>query len=70
MAKIAPWHPAGKAFTMGESLVGGEDMIGGGDAEQLYHDNDACPMGREIPEARRAPGDGGYSRCPECAAIE
>jgi hypothetical protein len=69
MAKMQPWHPAAKPLTMRESVVGGEDMIGGGDAEQLYHDNDACPIGREFPQERRAPGDGGYQRCPECAAL-
>jgi hypothetical protein len=68
MAKMKPWHHAGTPFKLRASAIGGDDVFGGEAA--IYHDNDACPTGREIPVDRRAAGDGGYSRCPECAAIE
>ena len=69
MAKIDPWHPGGTPFHLDASAIGGDDVFVG-EAEAMYHDNDACPMGREVPVDRRVPGDGGYSRCPQCAVID
>ena len=36
---------------------------------RIYHDNDRCFPGRDIPQHERVPGDEGYRRCVECARI-
>jgi len=36
------------------------------DADRIYHNNSACPTGREIPLNDRVAGNGGYRVCPEC----
>jgi hypothetical protein len=36
---------------------------------RVYHDNDACPMGREIPERERQTGMGGHRQCLECERL-
>ena len=35
-------------------------------AEQVYHNTDQCPEGREILPEHRAPGPGGYRLCDVC----
>lgn len=32
----------------------------------VYHDNDDCPAGKQIPSYNRVPGTGGYRRCQRC----
>jgi len=39
-------------------------------ANRRYHNNNACPPGRDIPQNERRPGDGGgYSLCEDCARL-
>lgn len=33
---------------------------------RVYHNNDACPPGRDIPAHERRNGDGGYRLCKDC----
>jgi hypothetical protein len=33
---------------------------------RVYHDNSACPPGRDIPTWERKPGTGGYRLCDDC----
>jgi hypothetical protein len=33
---------------------------------QVYHDNDDCRAGRDIPQRERLPGQGGYRHCNDC----
>jgi hypothetical protein len=33
---------------------------------RVYHDNSACPPGRDIPQNERKFGDGGYRHCDDC----
>lgn len=35
-------------------------------ANRVYHNNDTCPPGRDIPEHERRRGDGGYRLCEDC----
>ncbi|MGD0372919.1 MAG: hypothetical protein ABSC16_14680 [Candidatus Dormibacteria bacterium] len=37
--------------------------------DRRYHDNDACPSGRDIPAHERLAGTGGYSLCEHCARL-
>lgn len=39
-------------------------------ANQVHHDNSACPPGRDIPDHERRPGDGGYRLCDDCARLD
>ena len=39
-------------------------------SHRVYHDNDRCFSGRGIPLHERAPGDGGYRLCVECARLD
>jgi hypothetical protein len=32
----------------------------------VYHNNSACPPGRDIPANERRPGTGGYRLCKDC----
>lgn len=32
----------------------------------VYHDQDNCPSGQQIPSANRLSGTGGYSKCKHC----
>ena len=38
--------------------------------EQVYHDDDECPAGRDIPWWNKRPGTDERQRCPHCVAIE
>jgi hypothetical protein len=33
---------------------------------RVYHNNGACPPGRDIPQNERRPGTGGYRLCKDC----
>ena len=35
-------------------------------ANRVYHDNSACPPGRDIPQNERRPGTNGYRLCKDC----
>jgi len=39
------------------------------EAQRIYHDNDRCSPGRDIPQHERLDGDGGYRRCIECTRL-
>jgi hypothetical protein len=34
--------------------------------KRVYHDNNACAPGRDIPANERQPGKGGYRHCDDC----
>jgi hypothetical protein len=34
---------------------------------RVYHDNSACPPGRDIPSWERRPGTNNYRLCKDCA---
>jgi hypothetical protein len=34
--------------------------------KRVYHDNDQCRAGREIPPSERRDGTGGYRHCEDC----
>jgi len=36
---------------------------------RIYHDNDRCFPGRDIPQHERLQGDEGYRRCVECTRL-
>ena len=38
-------------------------------ANRVYHNNDACSSGRDIPERERRKGTGGYNLCARCAEL-
>ena len=38
-------------------------------ANRVYHDNDARPLGREIPQNERKSGDGGHRLCDDCRRL-
>jgi hypothetical protein len=33
---------------------------------RVYHNNNACPPGRDIPHHERRPGTGGHRLCEDC----
>ncbi len=33
---------------------------------RVYHNNNACPSGRDIPQSERRPGRNGYRICEHC----
>jgi hypothetical protein len=33
---------------------------------RVYHNNNTCPPGRDIPEKERRSGTGGYRLCDDC----
>lgn len=35
-------------------------------AHRVYHNNSACPPGRDIPQHERRSGTGGYRLCDDC----
>jgi hypothetical protein len=35
-------------------------------ARRVYHNNDACPPGRDIPLKERLTGTGSYRLCEDC----
>lgn len=37
---------------------------------RVYHDNSACPPGRDIPSWERRSGTGGYRLCEDCAHLD
>lgn len=36
---------------------------------RVYHNNNACPPGRDIPTWERKPGTGGYRLCTDCNTL-
>lgn len=38
-------------------------------SRQVYHNNSACPPGRDIPSSERRSGTGGYRLCHDCQAL-
>ena len=38
-------------------------------ASRVYHDNSACPSGRDIPSHERRSGTGGYRQCHNCQEL-
>jgi len=54
MAKVAPYHSINDAKKPPE--------------KRDYHNNDACPRGRNIPKHERRDGTGGYGLCNDCAS--
>jgi hypothetical protein len=36
-------------------------------ANRVYHNNGACPPGRDIPQNERRSGTNGYRLCDDCA---
>jgi hypothetical protein len=34
--------------------------------KRVYHDNDQCRAGRDIPQSERRNGKGGYRHCEDC----
>jgi len=34
--------------------------------KRIYHDDDQCRAGRNIPQSEQRNGTGGYKRCQEC----
>jgi hypothetical protein len=36
-------------------------------AHRVYHNNNTCPPGRDIPSWERRPGTGNYRLCHDCA---
>lgn len=32
----------------------------------IYHNDDTCPLGRDIPRHERVGGTGGYRLCQDC----
>ena len=53
MAKVAPYYSIDEAKKL---------------PEKHYHNNDACPRGRNIPKHERRDGTGGYGLCNDCAS--
>ena len=39
-------------------------------ANRVYHDNSACPSGRDIPQNERRLGTGGYRLCNNCENLD
>ena len=37
--------------------------------QRVYHDNDACPLGRDISERERQTGSGGHRECIQCERL-
>jgi hypothetical protein len=38
-------------------------------ANRVYHNNNACPPGRDIPTHERRQGTGGYRLCHDCQEL-
>lgn len=38
-------------------------------SERVYHNNSACPSGRDIPQNERRPGRNNYRLCHNCAEL-
>jgi hypothetical protein len=36
---------------------------------RVYHNNNACPPGRDIPQNERRVGTGNYRLCEDCARL-
>jgi len=39
------------------------------ETQRVYHDDGACPLGKEIPATDRRGGRSGYRRCEICAKL-
>jgi hypothetical protein len=53
MAKVSPFY----------SVNEGNKPAG----QQVHHNDDTCPPGRDIPQNERRVGTGGYRLCEDCA---
>ncbi|HLG69042.1 MAG TPA: hypothetical protein VK009_01320 [Chloroflexota bacterium] len=38
-------------------------------AQRVFHNNGACPPGRDIPANERRAGTGNYRLCDDCASL-
>ena len=38
-------------------------------AHRVYHNNGACPLGRDIQQNERKPGDDGQRLCDDCRRL-
>ena len=36
---------------------------------RVYHNNSACPAGKDIPKHEQLPGTGNYRLCDDCAKM-
>ncbi len=55
MAKTSPFHSINEAEKPRE--------------DRVYHDNDSCPSGRDIPRWERVAGTASYRLCKLCAHL-
>jgi len=39
------------------------------ESQRVYHNNSACPPGRDIPANERRQGTGGYRLCEDCKRL-
>lgn len=53
MPQIAPFHSAGEEEKPGQ--------------RRMFHSNDACTVGQQIPTNERREGNGGYRQCVDCS---
>jgi hypothetical protein len=37
--------------------------------QRVYHNNSACPPGRDIPQNERRPGTNNYRLCDDCTRL-
>jgi len=37
--------------------------------DRVYHNNSACPPGRDIPQNERRPGTNNYRLCQDCTRL-
>jgi hypothetical protein len=72
MTKTAPFHERSLVTPHDPALARDRAVIPASmDAPPaVFHDNDTCPDGRQVPADAREPGDGGYERCPICAQLD
>lgn len=52
MSKVSPFYSVNEARKLPQNRV--------------YHNNNACPAGRDIPLHERRPGTGAYRLCKDC----
>ena len=55
MPKTLPFHSINEADKLRE--------------DRVYHDNDSCPSGRDIPRWERVAGTASYRLCKRCANL-
>lgn len=54
MAKVSPYHSVNEAIKP--------------ETKRVYHTDDHCRAGRDIPKHERLSGTGGYRHCEDCQA--